>query len=62
MPRFAGLWRMIGAAGWHHPWPVPGCVLDEDGHDVTGGVGVEMPVGVPHDPGHQVGVQVGELT
>jgi hypothetical protein len=30
--------------GGHHPETVPGCVLDEDGHDVTGGVGVEMAV------------------
>jgi hypothetical protein len=48
--------------GGHHPEPVPGCVLDEDGHHVTGGVGVEMPVRAPHHPVHQVGVQVGELT
>ena len=51
----------MGRAG-HHPQPVPGRVLDQDGHDVAGGVGVEMPVRVPHHPGHQVGVQVGELT
>src|SRR6478752_2043850 len=26
-----------GGRGGHHPEPVPGCVLDEDGHDITGG-------------------------
>jgi len=45
----------------HHEQPIPGGVLDQDRHDVPGGVAIEMPVRVPHDPGHQVGVQGGEL-
>ena len=41
--------RMMWGAGHggHHPQPVTGGVLDQDGYDVPGGVGVEMPVGVP---------------
>ena len=42
--------------GGHHPQPVPGGVLDQDGYDVAGWVGVEMPVGVPDHPRHQGGV------
>ena len=30
-----------GRRGGHHPQPVPGGVLDQDGDDVPGGVGVE---------------------
>ena len=48
--------------GGHHPQPVPGRVLDQDGHDVPGRVRVEMPVCVPHHLRNQRGVQVGELT
>ena len=47
--------------GGHHPQPVPRRVLDQDGHHVPGRVGVEMPVGVPHHPGHQGGVEDTEL-
>jgi hypothetical protein len=46
----------------HHPQPVPGRVLDQDGYGVPGRVGVEMSVGIPHHPRHQSGVQVRELT
>ena len=47
--------------GGHHPQPVPRRVLDHDGHHVPGRVGVEMPVGVPHHPGHHGGVEDTEL-
>ena len=26
----------LGVSWWHHPQPVPGRVLDQDGHDVPG--------------------------
>jgi hypothetical protein len=54
--------RCGAGRGGHHPQPVPGRVLDQDGHDVPGRVRVEMPVRVPHHPRHQSGVQVRELT
>ena len=56
-------WVTLGAGRCgHYSQPVPGGVLDQDGYDVAGGVGVEMPVRVPDHARHQGGVKVRELT